>query len=1009
MVKKVERSDDGVPEQNKLGSAYLELKQRYDDLVGNNLAGVFQTTMAGQFVDCNQSMARILGYADRQELMRMPCADLYYDAEQRKRFINDLLEQGELANYEITLKHRSGRAITVLENVSIRKASDGHSTITGTLIDISGYRATEKEHRSLLDNYRQLLERMRDGVLIFQAGSVRYANPAFEQLLNRTPVIGSTLERIFGPENATTISTLITEAVERGKAGPLTMRLGAALARREVIVHAAAVVHERADATQLTLHEPGLHENLIEERLRSRMAEEVNEVLRKEIKEHRLTQDELRRSRRFARSLVNSSLDVIIAVDKEGHITEFNPAASVKFGYEPEEVVGKKARMFYVDEHEYARIQVELNEHGAFAGEVRNVDRTGRVFNSFLAASRQYDEDGMLLGSMGVSRDITQAKLDEQALRASEERYRDLFEHATDLIQSVDADGRFQYVNAAWRKTLGYAEDELADVNLWDIVAPEELEHCKAIFQQVLKGDSIENLRTVFRTRDGRRVIVEGNINARIVDGRSVASRSIFRDITGIHEAKAEVLQHEAKLRALFESSEHMFWTVDDRIALTSFNRGYADMIDRLYGVRPELNRDLDQPRKRFASTAYHSFWEQKYSEAFQGRALRFETDVLDKQGQRVCNEIFLSPVFDELGRVQEVFGVGHEVTEQKEAEETVREQAARLTAIFENSANMMIWTLDRDLRLTAFNEHFRASAERSVGTRFALGDDFIGTMLKRVADNRYKAIVALYKAALNGEPQQFEVELRNRAGRSLWVENFLNPIRVNGQVVEISCLAYGITDKKEAQKKLLESLHEKEVLLKEVHHRVKNNLQIISSILNLQSGYVDDDPRMLDLLRDSQDRIRSMSFIHESLYQNKNFSSIDLANYIDGLSRNLMLSYSLSGRVALEKQLQPVQLGLDQAIPCGLILNELISNALKHAFPRGGRGTIHIGLSTEERTVHITLRDNGKGLPEGFDEERDSNLGLQLVHTLIGQLDGHIERTKGPGVGYLITFEQLK
>ena len=151
------------------------------------------------------------------------------------------------------------------------------------------------------------------------------------------------------------------------------------------------------------------------------------------------------------------------------------------------------------------------------------------------------------------------------------------------------------------------------------------------------------------------------------------------------------------------------------------------------------------------------------------------------------------------------------------------------------------------------------------------------------------------------------------------------------------------------------------------------------------------------------------MSFIHESLYQNKNFSSIDLANYIDGLSRNLMLSYSLSGRVALEKQLQPVQLGLDQAIPCGLILNELISNALKHAFPGGGRGTIHISLSTEEGTVRITLRDNGKGLPEGFDEERDSNLGLQLVHTLIGQLDGHIERTKGPGVGYLITFEQLK
>ena len=1000
---------NSMPVPDELGRAYAELKQRYEDLVGNNLAGMFHTTVAGQFLDCNQSMARILGYADRQELMRLPCVDLYHDASQRGRLLKDLQERGELANYEITLKHRSGRAITVLENASIRKASDGNNTITGTLIDISGYRMAEMEHRSLLDNYRQLVERMRDGVLILKAGSVRYANPALEHLLDGRPLIGSDMEQLFGAETAARLSKLMTEATGQVLPDPITIQIGGTMAQREVLAHAAAIVYEGAEATQLTFHESGVHENLIEERLRSRMAEEVNQVLRKEIKEHRLTQDELRRSRRFARSLVDSSLDVIIAVDKEGSITEFNPAASVKFGFEPEEVIGKKASMFYVDEREYGRIQVELNAHGAFAGEVQNVDRAGRVFNSFLAASRQYDEDGMLLGSMGVSRDITQAKRDEQALRVSEERYRDLFEHATDLIQSVDADGRFQYVNAAWRRTLGYAEDELAGVNLWDVVAPEELERCRAIFEQVLKGDPIENLRTVFRARDGSRVIVEGNINARIIDGRSVATRSIFRDITGIHEAKAEVLQHEAKLRALFESSEHMFWTVDNRIALTSFNRGYSDMVDRLYGVRPELNHDADQPRKRFAPTDYHAFWEQKYSEAFQGKALRFETDVLDKQGHRVCNEIFLSPVFGEIGNVQEVFGVGHEVTEQKEAEETVREQAARLTAIFENSANMMIWTLNRDLHLTAFNEHFADSSERGMGMRFAVGDDFIGSMLKRVADNRYMAIVALYKAALDGEPQQFEVELKNKAGRSLWVENFLNPIRVNGHVVEISCLAYGITDKKEAQKKLLESLHEKEVLLKEVHHRVKNNLQIISSILNLQSGYVDDDPRMLDLLRDSQDRIRSMSFIHESLYQNKNFSSIDLANYIDGLSRNLMLSYSLTGRVALEKELQPVQLGLDQAIPCGLILNELISNALKHAFPGGGRGTIHIGLSTRERTVQITLRDDGKGLPDGFDEERDSNLGLQLVHTLIGQLDGHIERTKGPGVGYLITFDQLK
>jgi two-component sensor histidine kinase len=121
------------------------------------------------------------------------------------------------------------------------------------------------------------------------------------------------------------------------------------------------------------------------------------------------------------------------------------------------------------------------------------------------------------------------------------------------------------------------------------------------------------------------------------------------------------------------------------------------------------------------------------------------------------------------------------------------------------------------------------------------------------------------------------------------------------------------------------------------------------------------------------------------------------------------MHSHNLFGRVELVEQLEHVQLGLDQAIPCGLILNELISNAFKHAFPGGGNGVIELGLSRKDRTVRISVSDNGKGLPEGFEDERDANLGLQLVHTLIGQLDGHIARTKAPGVGYLITFEQPK
>ena len=680
------------------------------------------------------------------------------------------------------------------------------------------------------------------------------------------------LARMAGRE-WTGMSSLVRDLAGAG-AFPVQMRV-ADREPMEVFIECGSV--PKGQGTLVRVVRVGLDpEEHVAEGMRSHIAEEVNRLLRSEIKEHRRTQKALQRAERFARSLVDSSLDMIIAVDQEGCITEFNPAAVLRFGWEAAEVLGRHSSMLYAEQRVYEHMQQELDRHGAFAGEIENVDRDGNTFTVFLAASRQYDASGDLVGSMGVSRDVTAAKRDREALSESEERYRDLFENATDLIQSVDPDGRFHYVNRAWKQAMGYSDEELRSLTLWDVLDPAEEEHCRRIMNDLLDGRSIGMIHTAFRAKDGRKVRLEGTSGVRLKNGRVVATRSIFRDITLVEQARAEAERRSAKLSALFKSREHMFWTVDRRIALTSFNTGYSDMVFRLYGKRPEINTDQERPRREFAEPEYHEFWKAKYEEAFHGKAVRFETDRMDQQGLRVCNEIFLSPVLGPDGGVEEVFGIGHE-----------------------------------------------------------------------------------------------------------------------------------ITTKKEAGERLLESLHEKEVLLKEVHHRVKNNLQIISSILNLQKAYVGEDPAVQQLLHDSQDRIRSMAFIHESLYQNKNFSGLDLSEYIDGLARNLLMSHSLHGRVALEMDLRPVDLGLDQAIPCGLILNELISNALKHAFQTTGEGTITISLSLKDDTIGLMVRDDGVGMAEDFDLERDANLGLQLVSTLVDQLDGSLERTPGPGAGYLITFER--
>lgn len=203
-------------------------------------------------------------------------------------------------------------------------------------------------------------------------------------------------------------------------------------------------------------------------------------------------------------------------------------------------------------------------------------------------------------------------------------------------------------------------------------------------------------------------------------------------------------------------------------------------------------------------------------------------------------------------------------------------------------------------------------------------------------------------------------------------------------------------------------ALHtEKEVLLKEVHHRVKNNLQIISSLLNLQAGQVTDAPT-LQALGDSQARVRSMALIHEKLYQSKSLASIDFGGYVRSLATDLFRSYrrNLTG-IRLDVQVDEVTLDLDHAVSCGLILNELMTNALKYAFPDGRDGTVRVELRANPgNMIRLRVADDGVGIPADFDIPGAKSLGLQLVHSLVGQLDGTIELDRSEGTAFWISFE---
>jgi PAS domain S-box-containing protein len=350
-----------------------------------------------------------------------------------------------------------------------------------------------------------------------------------------------------------------------------------------------------------------------------------------------------------------------------------------------------------------------------------------------------------------------------------------------------------------------------------------------------------------------------------------------------------------------------------------------------------------------------------------------------------------------------------NEIQQREESQRILREQTLKFSAIIENSKNTLIWTIDKDFRLVTFNAHFHDTVFNLFKEDLKSGDDLKLFFMPKMPLTEWESTVIEMNKARSGVPNQIENKFSYN-GREYWFETFLNPIyNAHGECIELSFVTHNITDKKDHETELRDSLKEKEVLLKEVHHRVKNNLQVISSILSLQSSYVEDE-QLQNVLRESQNRIKTMSFIHENLYQKDQFSSIDFSEYIKNLSTNLLHSYQIySNLVEIKYALSSVFLSLDQAIPCGLIVNELVSNSLKHAFPEGKKGTIEIKLTEENGLVHLWVKDDGIGMPKNFDVAHSETLGIQLVVSLSEQLDAKLHINNDRGTEYLITFELIK
>lgn len=344
------------------------------------------------------------------------------------------------------------------------------------------------------------------------------------------------------------------------------------------------------------------------------------------------------------------------------------------------------------------------------------------------------------------------------------------------------------------------------------------------------------------------------------------------------------------------------------------------------------------------------------------------------------------------------------------QAQGIIKRQAEEKTHLIVNNAFDAIITMDADDLITTWNPRamtiFGWTDKEAIGQK--VSETIIPPQYREAHRQGLKHFLSTGKGTILN--RQIEITALHRDGHEFPVELSVSPVLSGNNYIFIAIIR-DITERKKTEERIQAALKEKEVLLREIHHRVKNNMQVISSLLRLQSEKL-RDRREVEMLRDSQNRIKSMALIHEMLYQSMDLAHINFNDYIMDLTKGLYRAYGVdSSKIVLKIDAADILLGVDSAIPCGLIINELLSNSLKYAFPDGRKGKIDIALrKINEREIELIVGDNGTGLPADLDFRNTGSLGLKLVTMLAeDQLEGKIELDMTEGTKFRVRFKEIK
>lgn len=760
-------------------------------------------------------------------------------------------------------------------------------------------------------------------------------------------------------------------------------------------------------------------QNFSEVKIKERTAEllDVNKKLAQQLEEQKRIEKALAQERNLLGTIINNLPDHIFVKDSKLKYVTVNDSLLKAQGFTSlEEVIGKMDYEIFPEFRAFKFVKddeiVRSSGTSLLNMKEKVIDLDG-VERWYLTTKVPiFDDSGELVQIVGVSRDITDLNIKEQALRKSEQKYKEtsmvleaLFDAIPDVLGIHDTSFEIHRYNKAGYEFMQTTPEEIEGKRCYELQG--NTKHCTDCPTAItIKTKKAARLEKYLKDRD---VWLDARAYPILNDeGEVIRIIEHLQDITDHKKALAELKESEERFKTLFDFAPDAYFLNDLKGDIVDGNKAAEKILNLgknligenflTSGILPESEKQrglkILKSNRAFLSTGPDEF-------------------VLNnKNGSVITAEISTCPV--KIKDEDFVLGVARDITARKEAEQTLKESEERFRLISENTSDLIAiitFTVNPKFKYVspAYYKVLNYEYPELEGAhcfKFVHPQDLLKLVptFKKFLDK--KDVAGQNKTKLEFS-KIVEYRFRDKKGKWRNMESTINNIKDDLVIV-----ARDVTERKQQQERIQDSLKEKEILLQEIHHRVKNNLQIISSLLYLQSKNV-TSPTTLEHLQDSQSRVKSMALIHEKLYQSNDLANINFKDYVKSLANNLIQTYCKNGTsVGLDININNVFLTIDKAIPCGLIINELLSNSLKYAFPNGLQGKINIELKSCDKSneskhnYQLSIKDNGVGIPSDFDYDNTNSLGLKLVNNLTHQLDGNLEIENGKGTLFIIRFK---